>query len=86
MSGPYFTVSDVGCIGGHAIHFTGIPINGLVGGGVMYIDTPADSLVFELLIAGRLSVKEKVCGLERTRAERSPRPAKYRAVCSKVKP
>lgn len=86
MSGPLFVATDVGCIGGSMPNHTGVAINGFSGSAVLSVEPRLDHVVFELLIAGRLKAKEKVCAIQRTRADKPPRPAKYKAVCSKVKP
>ncbi len=86
MSGPYFTITDVGCINGSQINQTGLPINGFGGSANLFIDPFLDEEMFVLLIGGRLNVKEKVCAVGRTRRDEAPAGAKYKAVCSKVKP
>lgn len=86
MSGPYFVITDVGCINGSQIHQTGLPINGFGGSAYLFVDPFLDEEMFDLLISGRLNVKEKVCAVGRTRRDKAPAGAKYKAVCSKVKP
>ena len=86
MSGPFITATDVGCIGGSQINHSGVAINGFAGSAFLYIDARLDEEMFQLLIAGRLKVKEKNCAEQRTRADKTVPGAKYRAVCSKVKP
>lgn len=86
MSGPFFTATDVGCIGGSQINHTGLPINGFAGSANLYVDPFLDEEMFLLLISGRLNVKEKVCAVGRTQRDKAPAGAKYRAVSSKVKP
>jgi hypothetical protein len=86
MSGPFFLASDVGCIGGSMINHAGISINGFAGSAVLFVETIIDEAMFDLLISGRLKVKEKVCAQQRTPRDRAPRGATYKPVCSKVKP
>jgi hypothetical protein len=86
MSGPFYTATDVGCIGGAQINHTGLPINGFAGSANLYVDPFLDEEMFILLISGRLNVKEKVCAVGRTRRDKALAGAKYKAVCSKVKP
>lgn len=85
MSGPFFLATDVGCIGGGPINST-VAINGFSGSAVLFVEAFLDEEMFELLIAGRLKVKEKVCAIGRTPKDKALSAAKYRAVCSKVKP
>jgi hypothetical protein len=86
MSGPFFVVTDAGCIGGAEINHTALAINGFAGSANLYIEPFLDEEMFLLLISGRLNVKEKVCAIGRTRRDKAPAGAKYKAVCSKVKP
>jgi hypothetical protein len=79
-------------INGGEINQPGVAINGagsgsgVVGNVDVVFTLWLDEKMFDLLIAGKLSVKDKVCAVGRTPAPRIPVSAKYRAVCSKVKP
>lgn len=86
MSGPFFTATDVGCINGAQFNHTALPINGFGGTALIFVDAFLDEEMFELLIGAKLNVKEKVCAVKRTSAPKAPAGAKYKAVCSKVKP
>lgn len=86
MSGPVILQFDSGTINGAVIHHTGVPVNGFSGIAALFIDSFLDEEMFPILIAGRLKVKEKVCATRRVRSDRAKAAAKYRAVCSKVKP
>ena len=86
MSGPFFTASDVGCIGGSQINHPALAINGFGGTALLFVDAFLDEEMFELLIGAKLNVKEKVCSPGQKRPDKAPAGAKYKAVCSKVKP
>lgn len=82
MSGLFFNLSS-DFDGGT---FTAVPFSAAGGDASMFVRPVVDSLVFDLLIGGKLSVKEKVCGIRP-----APRPKKCGTdklvpVCDKVKP
>lgn len=86
MSGPFFVLLDTGCVNGSTINYKGLSINGFAGAAAMFIDAVPDELMFQLLIGGRLNVKEKVCAERRTGYDKAKAASKYPAVCSKVRP
>lgn len=86
MSGPFFVFTDLGCVNGGTVNHTGITIDGFAGAAALYVDPRLDEEMFEILIAGRLNVKEKVCATRRTDNDKAKAASKYPAVCSKVRP
>lgn len=86
MSGPVILSYDSGAINGAVIHSPGIAINGFSGVAALFIESFLDEEMFLILISGRLNVKEKVCADRRVPNDKAKAAAKYRAMCSKVKP
>lgn len=86
MSGPHFIFTDLGCVNGGTVNHTGIAVNGFAGAAALYLDSQLDEEMFEILIAGRLNVKEKVCANRITPFDKAKAASKYPAVRSKVRP
>jgi hypothetical protein len=85
MSGPYFILTDTGCVNGSLINYS-LPINGFGGSAALFVEAFLDEQMFEILIGGRLNVKEKVCAERRVGYDKAKAASKYPAVRSKVRP
>lgn len=86
MSGPHFLLLDTGCLNGSPLNYPALAVNVFAGAAVMYVEAFLDESMFELLVSGRLNVKEKVCAERRTGYDKAKAASKYPAVCSKVRP
>lgn len=84
MSGPVLLELTGDIFGGPSVN--SIVINGTQGIMALYVQPIADSEVFLLTIAGKLNMKEKVCGKREGTARRPKRSATLVPVCGKVKP
>lgn len=84
MSGPVLIDLTGDIFGGPSVN--SIVINGTQGSMALYVTPPADSVVFELYIGGKLRLKEKNCGVREGTARRPKRSATLVPVCDKVRP
>lgn len=84
MSGPTLLDLTGDIFGGPEVN--SIVLNGTNGTMALFVQPPADSVVFELYIGGKLNLKEKVCGIRRTPFPKVKRVEKLVPVSDKVKP
>jgi len=84
MSGPVLIELTGDIFGGPSVN--SIVINGTQGIMGLFVQPAADSDVFLLTIAGKLNLKEKVCGVRDGTARKPKRSATLVPVCDKVKP
>ncbi len=82
MSGPFFTVGNEF----DGASYNSVTFNGASVAAALFVRPVVDSLVFDLLIGGKLSVKEKVCGIKPAPRPKKCRPETIVPVCDKVKP
>lgn len=84
MSGPFLIELSGDIFGGPEVD--GILLNGTIGSMALYVQPPADMVVFDLYIGGRLNVKEKNCAERRTPYLKAARRSIPAAVSDRVKP